>query len=141
MHKHHNNPLYTVIQLISIFSIYLRVRLLESAMFTATLNLITRVGLLSFFGHWKIGIVWLSIKAVLAETSSKMASTLNQKYSTLFCHKAQNFIDFGSSDIFQFLLAYGRNTYYGVTNDISDFRCQHFQRPYEILYWHITFLH
>ena len=39
--------------------------------------------------------------------------------------KAENFILFKLSDNVQILLACGINTYYGITNGISDFRCQH----------------
>ena len=35
---------------------------------------------------------------------------------------------FGLSDYVQILLACGTNTYYGITDGISDFRCQHLQR-------------
>ena len=84
----------------------------------------------------------LASSLVLAtETCSKMASTLCQKQLTPFCQKAQNFIQFGLSDNVQILLACGTNTYKAITNDISDFRCQHMQRQYEIPYRNINFSH
>ena len=70
-----------------------------------------------------------------------MASTLWQKQLTPFCQKAQNFIVFGLPDNVQTLLACGTNTYWGITNDISDFRCQHLQGQYEIPYQNINFSH
>ena len=39
------------------------------------------------------------------------------------------------------MLACGTNTYQGITNYISDFRCQHLQRQYEIPYRNINFSH
>ena len=45
-----------------------------------------------------------------------------------FLSKNLNLIQFGLSDNVQILLACGTNTYKGITNDIWDFPCQHFQR-------------
>ena len=53
--------------------------------------------------------------------SSKMASTICQKYMTPFPQKAENLILFGLSNNAQILLACGMNTYYGITNEISCF--------------------
>ena len=47
-----------------------------------------------------------------------MASTLCQKWLTIFCHKAQNFAYFGPYDFVQISPARGPNTYqtiYGET--------------------------
>ena len=41
--------------------------------------------------------------------------------------KADNFSSFSLSDNVQILLVSGINTYYGITNRISYFRCQHLQ--------------
>ena len=64
-------------------------------MFTATLNLVTRVGLPYFFGTLKDESLLINIlvsnNCFSSETSSKMASTLCQKQLTLFCQKAQIF--------------------------------------------------
>ena len=51
-------------------------------------------------------------------------SNIDESFST----KAENLILFGISDKDQILLACGINTYYGITNGISDVRCQHLQR-------------
>ena len=56
-----------------------------------------------------------------------MASTLCQKWLTIFCQKAQNFVYFGPYDFVQISPACGPNTYqimYGMT---LDFQCQHQQ--------------
>ena len=50
-------------------------------------------------------------------------------------------VDAFLSENVQILLACGTNTYQGITNDISDFRCQHLQRQYEIPYRNINFSH
>ena len=41
---------------------------------------------------------------------------------------SEHFILFGLFDNNQILQACGINTYYGITNETSDFRCQHFYR-------------
>ena len=51
---------------------------------------------------------------------SKKKTPFDQKLNISSC--------FGLSDYAQILLGCGLNTYYGVTNKISDFRCQHLQR-------------
>ena len=48
------------------------------------------------------------------ETSPKMASTLCQKWLTIFCQKAQNFEWFGPYDFLQISPACGPNTVYNV---------------------------
>ena len=58
-----------------------------------------------------------------------------------FLSKSSKFHQFGLSDNVQILLACGTNTYQGITNDISDFRCQHLQWQYQIPYRNINFSH
>ena len=69
----------------------------------------------------------LSIKhrtiVYVTETSSKMASTLSQKYLTIFCQKAQNFVYFLPYDV-QISIACGRNTYQIMRGETLDFQCQ-----------------
>ena len=63
------------------------------------------------------------------------------KKMTPFRQKAEIFILFGLSDNDQFRLACGINSYFGIKNGISDYRCQHFQQKQEIPFWNINFLH
>ena len=49
-----------------------------------------------------------------------------------FLSKSSKFHLVQLSDNVQILLACGTNTYQGITNDISDFRCQHLQCQYQI---------
>ena len=55
-----------------------------------------------------------SYNVYVTETSSKMASTLSQKWLTIFfffCQKAQNFVYFVPYHFVQILPARGSNTY------------------------------
>ena len=42
-------------------------------------------------------------------------------FETAFCKKAQNFVQFGSSDFDQISPACGKHSYQGITNGIFDF--------------------
>ena len=54
-----------------------------------------------------------------------MASTLCQKWLTIFCQKAQNFVWFRQYDFVQISSAYGPNNYQIMYGEILDFQCQH----------------
>ena len=56
--------------------------------------------------------------------SSRMASTLCQKWFTTFCLKAQNFEKSGPYDIVQISPICGPNTYQIMYGEILDFKCQ-----------------
>ena len=68
-------------------------RLIGSAMFGDTFNLVTRVGLPYFLERWKMIVFKLIVQhqiiVLVTETSSKVASTLCQKWLTIFCQKAE----------------------------------------------------
>ena len=70
------------------------------------------------FGITKDGSLYQILKhheiVSLAETSFKMALTICQKcliFETAFCKKAQNFVQFGSSDFDQISPACGKHSY------------------------------
>ena len=54
---------------------------------------------------------------------SKMASTLSQKWLTIFCQKAQNFANFVPNDCVQISPACGQNTYQIMCGETLDFQC------------------
>ena len=56
-----------------------------------------------------------------------MASTLCQKWLTIFCQKAQNFVWFGPYDFVQISPACGPNTYQIMYVEALDFQCQNQQ--------------
>ena len=64
----------------------------------------------------------------VAGTSFKMASTLYQKWLTIFCQKAQNFeyfLPYNFDDCVQISPAYGSNTYQIMDGETLAFQCQH----------------
>ena len=63
----------------------------------------------------------------VTETSSKMASKRFQKWLTIFCQKAQNFVYFEPYDFVQISPACGLNTYQIMYGETLDFQCQHQQ--------------
>ena len=58
------------------------------------------------------------------KTSSKMVSKLSQKWLTIFCPKAQNFVHFVPCDFVQILPACGPNIYQIMYGGTLDFQCQ-----------------
>ena len=57
-----------------------------------------------------------------------MASTLCQKWLTIFCQKKpQNFKKLGPYDFVQILPVWGPNTYQIIYRETLDFQCQHQQ--------------
>ena len=56
-----------------------------------------------------------------------MASTLCPKWLTIFCQKAQNFVQFGPYNFVQISPACGPNTYQIMYGDTLDFQSQHQQ--------------
>ena len=56
--------------------------------------------------------------------SSKMASILSQKWLTIFCQKAQNFVYFGPYDFVQISPGCGLNTYQIMYGETLDFQVQ-----------------
>ena len=72
-------------------------------------------------------IVYHQTIVLVTETSSKMASTLCQKWLTIFCQKAQNFVYFGKYDFVQISPACSPNTYQIMCGETLDFQCQHKQ--------------
>ena len=53
-----------------------------------------------------------------------MASSLSQKWLTMFCQKAQNFVYFVPCDFVQIAPACGLNAYQIMYGEILDFRFQ-----------------
>ena len=67
-------------------------------------------------------IVYHQTIVLITERFSKMASTLYQKWLTIFCQKAQNVVYFGPYNFVQMSPARGQNFYqimYGETLDFS----------------------
>ena len=82
----------------------------------------------------------VSITFPLQVNPSPLQSTRSSHiYKKPFWPKAEDFILFVLFDYVHVLLAFGINTYYGITNRISDFRCQHSQQQQEIPYCNIIF--
>ena len=59
----------------------------------------------------------------VTETSSKMVSTLCQKWLTIFCQKAEKFVYFGRFDFVQISPACSPNTYQVMYGETLDFQC------------------
>ena len=57
--------------------------------------------------------------------SSKMASILSQKWLTIFCQKAQNFVYFGPYDFVQISPACSPNAYQIMYGETLEFQCHH----------------
>ena len=61
----------------------------------------------------------------VTEMTSKMASTLYQKWLTIFCQRAQNLVLLGAYDFVQISPACGPNTHQIMYGETLDFQCQH----------------
>ena len=72
---------------------------------------------------------------------SLLINTWPSNICFIYRNMFQNGVDALSKIVVHILLACGTNTYLGITNDISDFRCQHLQRQYEIPYQNTIFSH
>ena len=59
--------------------------------------------------------------------SSKMASIPSQKWLTIFCQKAQNFVYFGPYDFVQISPACSPNAYQIMYGETLEFQCHHQQ--------------
>ena len=56
-----------------------------------------------------------------------MVSTHCQKWLTIFCQKAQNFVQFQPYDFVHISPTCGPNTYQMMCGETLDFQCQHQQ--------------
>ena len=97
-------------------------------------NLVARIVMLYNFLEHRTMIVfelifYHQIIVSVTETSSKIASTLCQKFLTIFFVKKHVVVWFGPYDFVQISPACGPNTYQIMYGETLDFQCQHQQCP------------
>ena len=82
--------------------------------------------------HWKMEIFWYIFLhqtfLFATEHLPKWRRRFVKNRWRFFLPKAESFILFGLPNYVQILLACDINTYYGIINRVSDFRCQYLQR-------------